>query len=223
MASIHKSTNYKPTEIPNPFREGQDKALADILLDKMAEMRWWRTIIGLGIIGISLINFFFFIYAVSLQKTVPVLVNVMPSGEAAYLGQVKQTGALQIPEAAILFQLRKFVTNLRNISTDPQVLYNNIDECYAMVTGSYEPLRDNSPFNLVGKTRRTVDIESAIHVTGSSYQLDWKETSVQTSGSPQIVKMRALITIKILPVEDGAVMRKNPLGIFIENCEMTRL
>jgi type IV secretory pathway TrbF-like protein len=34
--------------------------------------------------------------------------------------------------------------------------------------------------------------------------------------------MRALVTVKLLPVTDAAV-RKNPLGIYIENCEMTEL
>ncbi|MDR2661829.1 MAG: type IV secretion system protein [Treponema sp.] len=227
MAAEHKSTTYKETPLINPFREGQDKAYADILLDKMKEMKWWRGVIGTGILAVSLANFAFFVYAVSLQKTVPVLVNVMPSGEAAYLGEVKQTGAVQAPEAAILYQARKFITNLRSISTDVQVLYNNIDECYAMVTGAYEPimtrmLRSASPFNLVGKTRRTVEIESAMHVTGSSYQIDWIETSVEANSSPRNQKMRALVTVTLLPV-NGETIKKNPLGIFIDNCEITEL
>ena len=227
MSAIHKSTTYKPAEIPNPFREGQDKAYADILLDKMKEMKWWRGVVGTGILAVSVINFIFFVYAVSLQKTVPVLVNVMPSGESAYLGEVRQTGTLQVPEAAVLYQVRKFITNIRSVSTDPQVLYNNIDECYAMVTGSYEPvmtrmLRSASPFNLVGKIRRTVEIESALKTTGSSYQIDWTETSIETGGNQKKQKMRALVTVKMLPAGSD-VIRKNPLGIFIDNCEWTEL
>jgi type IV secretion system protein VirB5 len=151
----------------------------------------------------------------------------MPSGEAAYLGEVRQTGgALQVPEPAVLFQVRKFITNLRSVSTDPQVLYNNIDECYGMVTNTYEPvmtrmLRSASPFNLVGKLRRTVEIESAIKITGSSYQVDWLETSIET-GSQKQQKMRAIITVKLLPT-DSNIIKKNPLGIFVDNCELTEL
>lgn len=227
MANIHKSTTYKPGDIPNPFQEGQDRAYADILLDKMKEMKWWRGCIGIGILVLSFANLCFFIYAVSLQKTVPVLINVMPSGEAAWLGEVRQAGELQVPEQALLYQARKFVTNLRSVSTDPQVLYNNIDECYAMVTGSYEPvmtrmLRASSPFDLVGKTRRTVEIESALKVTGSSYQVDWLESSTEAGGTVSRKKMRALVTIKMLPPTDDTI-KKNPLGIYIDNCEMTEL
>jgi type IV secretion system protein VirB5 len=225
--TLHKSTTYKPPEIPNPFREGQDKAYADILKDKMDEMRWWRGVIGAGMLVLFVLSLIFFIVAVSQQKTVPVLVNVMPSGEAQYLGEVRQQGQVQVPEAAIQYQARLFVTNLRSVSTDPQVLYNNIDACYAMVTGSYEPvmtrlLRGASPFDLVGKVRRTVEIESVLRITTNSYQIDWIESTVDSAAARTGKRMRALVTVKLLPVTDDTI-RKNPLGIYIDNCEMTEL
>jgi type IV secretory pathway TrbF-like protein len=163
MASLHKSTTYKETPVPNPFTVGQDKAFGDILLFNQRELRWWRGIVGIGALILWFICFCFFVYAVKLQKTVPVLINVMPNGETSYLGAVKQNAVLQVPENAILYQARKFIVNLRSVSTDAKVLYDNIDECYAMVTSSYEPimtraLKAKSPFNLVGKVRRSVEI-----------------------------------------------------------------
>jgi type IV secretion system protein VirB5 len=227
MPALHKSTAYKPIEIENPFRKGQDKAYADILQDKMKEMRWWRGIIGVGVLLLFTVSLCFFVYAVNMQKTVPVLINVLPSGEAQYLGEVRQNVELTVPESAILYQVRKFISNLRSISTDPQVLYNNIEDCYAMVTAAYEPimtrtLRSASPFDLVGKVRRTIETESVLKITGNSYQIDWIETSTNNTSGRSTVRMRALVTIRLLPVND-AVIRKNPLGIYIENCEMTEL
>jgi type IV secretion system protein VirB5 len=226
MPFQHKSTVYKEVEIPNPFREGQDKAFADILLDKTRECNRWRLVTA-GMLGLVAVSVLFNIYALGQQKTVPVLVNVMPSGEAQYLGEVRQQGALQIPEAAIQFQVRQFVTNLRSVSTDPQVVYNNIDECYAMVTSGYEPvmtraLRSASPFELVGKTRRSVEVESVIKITGNSWQIDWNETMIESSAGRKTARMRALITVRLLAVTD-ATIKKNPLGIYIENFEMTQL
>jgi type IV secretion system protein VirB5 len=222
----HKNTTYKTPEASNPFLEGQDRAYADILADKMLEARRWR-LTGLGSLVLFAASLAFFIYAVRMQKTVPVLVNVAPSGEAQYLGEVRQNAAFQVPEAAVVFQIRKFVTNLRSVPTDPEVLYNNIEECYAIVTNAYEPvmtrnLRAASPFDLIGKTRRTLEIESVLKTTGSSYQADWTETVSETSGSQKKTRMRALVTVKLIPVTDAAV-KKNPLGIYIENFEMTEL
>jgi type IV secretion system protein VirB5 len=225
--NLHKSTTYKPAEVPNPFLEGQDRAYADILLDKMNEMRWWRGIIGVGILALFTISLIMFGYALSLQKTVPVLVNVMPSGETQYLGEVRQnTASLAVPEAAVHYQIRKFISNFRSISIDSQVLYNNIEECYAMITNTYEPamtrfLRGNSPFDLVGKTRKTVTIESVLKITESSYQIDWTESATDSTATKR-TRMRALVTVKILPT-NAETIKKNPLGIYIENCEMTEL
>jgi type IV secretion system protein VirB5 len=227
MPPPHKSAAYKPVDIPNPFREGQDKAYADLLLDKQKEMRWWRGIIGVGFLVLFMISLFFNVHALSQQKTVPVLVNVMPSGEAQYLGEVRQNAALAVPEAAIQYQVRKFITSLRSVSTDAQILYNNIDDCYAMITSRYEPimtrsLRNASPFDLVGKTRRTVEVESILKITGSSYQIDYYETSTDNQGTRKTARFRALVTVILLPVTDVSI-KKNPLGIYIENCEVTEL
>ncbi|MDR2491247.1 MAG: type IV secretion system protein [Spirochaetaceae bacterium] len=226
MAAIHKSTTYKETPVQNPFTVGQDKAFGDILLFNQRELKWWRNVVAPGALLLWFICFCFFVYALKLQKTVPVLINVMPNGEASYLGEVKQGASMQVPESAILYQVRKFITELHSVSSDSHVLYNNIEECYAMVTSSYEPvmtrnLRANSPFALVGKVRRTVEIESALKVTGSSYQVDWIETS-QESGGTKRTRKRAVITVKLLPVDETNI-KKNPLGIYIDNCETTVL
>jgi len=227
MPSIHKNTVYKPLPVSNPFQEGQDRAYADILQDKMKETNLWRrsVFVNSGLFAIALILFF---YSVSRQQTVPVLVNVMPSGESQYLGEVRQNGAVQVPEAAVLYQIRRFVSNLRSVSVDYQVVYSNIDECFAMATQGYSPVMRNmllaaSPFDLVGKLRRTVEIESVLHVTGRSYQVNWTETVIEASSSgPKQTRMRGIATVRLITPSDAAIKR-NPLGIYIENFEMAEL
>jgi len=227
MPAQHKNNKFKPLPIPNPFRDDGDKAFADLLADKMKEIQWWRrsALVSLAFFAVALILFF---YSVSQQKTVPVLVNVMPSGEAQYLGEVRQNGEFQVTEASIHYQIRTFVMYLRSVPTDYQVLYNNIDDCFHWVTTSYSPiLREalirNSPFDLVGKQRRTVSVESILHVTGRSYQINWTESLIDTSASgPKNAKMRAVVTITLVTPTDATIQR-NPLGIYIENFEMTEL
>jgi type IV secretion system protein VirB5 len=226
MPAPHKKPFYKPIDLSNPFQEGQDRAYADILLDKMKETRFWRRSVFLNalLFAVSLILFF---YAVSLQKTVPLLVNVMPSGESHYLGEVRQNGPFQVPDAAVLFQIRSFISCLRSVPTDFQVLQNNMEDCFSMVTSAYSPVLrqfiiSNSPYELVGKLRRSVDIESVLNITERSYQINWSETVVEPPSSSKISKMRAVVTICLLTPTD-ATIKKNPLGIYIENFEMTSL
>jgi type IV secretion system protein VirB5 len=226
MPATHKNTAYKPPDLPNPFAHDSDKSYADILLDQMKSKRSWKTVAAFSLL-LFLANLFFFIYAVKLQKTVPVLVNVMPSGESHYLGEVRQNGEIQVPEAAIQFQIRKFISNLRSVSTDYQILYDNIDECFFMVTSSFSPvLRQaiiaNSPFDLVGQIRRTVEIESILTITARSYQVNWRETTLDASAAQKQARLRAVATVRLIPPSD-ATIKKNPLGIYIENFEMTEL
>jgi len=225
MSATHKNAIYKPLDIKNPFKEGQDDAYAEILQHSVKENKLLRKtlFLNLGLFAITLILFF---AAISQQKTVPVLVNVMPTGESQYLGEVRQAN-IQVPESSIHWQIRKFITNIRSISTDYQVVYDNIDECFYMVTKDYSPimremLLNNSPFDLVGKIRRTVEIENVLNITGRSYQINWNETIVESSSSPKKFKYRAVITIQLVTPTD-ATIKRNPLGIYIENFEMTEL
>jgi len=224
--SVHKKPVYKPIDAPNPFLNESDKAYAEILADKMKEAQKWRqtTFAHVGLFFIALILFF---VALSRQQTIPVLVNVMPSGESQYIGEVRQNGSFNVPDAAIHYQIRTFVHNLRSVSTDYQVVYSNIEDCFQMVTSSYSPLMRSmllaaSPFELVGKMRRTVEIESVLHVTGRSYQINWTENVIESQSSPKNSKMRAVVTIRLV-VPTDATIKRNPLGIYIENFEMTEL
>ena len=227
MPPIHKKTTYNPLkDVKNPFRVGQDKELADLLWDKFKEAQRWR-LVGIGSLILNAFSLVLYRQSINLQQTVPVLVNVMPSGEAQYLGEVRQSGAMQVPEAAIQYQVRKFITNLRSVSTDRQVVFDNIDVCYAMITQSYDPimtrmLRENSPFDLVGRIRRTVVIESVLNATTRTYHINWTETIIDTSSSQRSVRMRAVVTIRLIQPTSQTIS-KNPLGIYIENCEMTEL
>jgi len=226
MAAKHKSTVYKPLNVSNPFQEGQDKAYAEILLDKMKETTLWRRSVFVNAV-LFIIALILFFYSVSRQQTIPVLVNVMPSGESQYLGEVRQTGSIQVPEAAIHYEIRKYISNLRTISTDYQVVYQNIDDCFAMVAANYSPilrqtLLSASPFDLVGKIRRTVEIESVLNITGRSYQVNWTETVIESSSGPKNSKMRAVVTIRLM-TPTSATITRNPLGIYVENFEMTEL
>jgi type IV secretion system protein VirB5 len=96
-----------------------------------------------------------------------------------------------------------------------------------MVTSGYDPvmtrfLRGSSPFDLVGKVRRTVEIESVLRITTHSYQIDWIESTIDSAANRTSKRMRALVTITLLPTTDDTI-KKNPLGIYIDNCEMTEL
>jgi type IV secretion system protein TrbF len=222
----HKSTTYRPPPVRHPLYQGQDKAFSYLLENEIKSRKWWQFFVGVGSLALFAGALALFYVSISRQEIIPVLVNVLPSGESSYLGEVRQA-QFQVPEAAILYQVRKFIANVRTIPVDPYVLNANINECYAMITHSYEQiftpnLRANSPFPLVGKIRRSIEIESTLRVTGNSYQVDWTESTFESGGNPSRVKMRALVTVRLI-APDPSFIKDNPLGIFIEACEWTQI
>jgi type IV secretion system protein VirB5 len=226
MPAVHKKTVYKPISLPNPFAGDADKAFSDILADKMKEASLWR-ITAFANIGFFLISLILFFISASRQAVVPVLVNVMPSGEPQYLGEVRQTGNAPVSEASVHWWIKSYVAKLRTVSTDYMVVYQNIDDCFIMITAGFTPilrknLQDDSPFAQVGKIRRSVEIESVLHITGGSYSVNWTETSFDASANQSAKKMRAVVSVRVVTPTETTIKR-NPLGIYIENFEMTEL
>jgi type IV secretory pathway TrbF-like protein len=225
MASLHKSTTYTPLALNNPF-EAQDKKYSDLLLNAQKEKKMYQTIalVCLAFTGLSICGLF---YGVSLQKNIPYLINVLPTGESQYLGEVRYTGDLAVPESAVQFQVKTFLTYLRTISGDYDMLFRDISLCYNMVTSECankmtKELTDNSPFKASkAGIKRTLQIESILKLTDGTYQLDWIE-SASESGQVRRSRLRGLFTVKLLrPTEKN--IQTNPLGIYIDNYDITTI
>jgi type IV secretion system protein VirB5 len=225
MASHHKKTIYAELPAGNPFERGE-KAYGDLLENERKGKRRWQAAAYI-LLGCVVLSIGISWYAATLPKTVPLIITVAPWGEAEYRGEA--TGLsyqnAQIPEIAIQYQVREFVTELRGISSDSEILYQNITRCYARVTEKCNrkmtaSLREEDPFSLVGKTRRVITIETVLRLSTHTWQVDWIESS---SGSTTMThRMRGVFTVELLePAGRQRVL--NPLGIYIDDYDFTEI
>jgi type IV secretion system protein VirB5 len=225
MASHHKKTVYTELPVDSPFMK-QEKVYGNLLEnERKSKKRWQLTaFISQGFVFICICIFW---YVSMLPRNVPLIVTVAPWGEAEYRGEA--AGAAyqnsQIPEIAIQYQVREFVTEFRGISSDSEILYQNITRCYARVT---EPcnrkmtaaLREEDPFSLVGKIKRVITVESVLRLSTQTWQVDWIESTSGTSTGTK--RMRGVFTVELLNV--SAKQRAlNPLGIYIDDYDFTEL
>jgi type IV secretion system protein VirB5 len=225
MASHHKKTIYAELPVANPFAR-QEKVYGDLLENERKGKNFWRVtaFILQGCVALSIGILW---YAVTLPKTVPLIVTVAPWGEAEYRGEAAGLSYqnAQIPEIAIQYQVREFVRELRGISTDSEVLYQNITRCYARVTEKCNrkmtaALREEDPFSSVGKTRRNVTIETVLRLSTQTWQVDWIESTAGTNSGTK--RMRGVFTVELL--EPSAKQRVlNPLGIYIDDYDFTEI
>ncbi|MCQ2596574.1 MAG: type IV secretion system protein [Treponema sp.] len=170
------------------------------------------------------------LWAISLPKTVPVLVTLSDFGEAKYLGEVNKINyeGIKIPEIAIEYQIRKFVTNKYTIPGDKTVLRNNLIDCYSSLTRKSaakmnSEINEHNPLNDVENLRRRVDIESVLALSKNSYQIDFLTTQSNPYNSNIVTaRIRGVVTITLLePSKEDKLL--NPLGIYIDSYDFTQL
>lgn len=167
-------------------------------------------------------------WAVSLPKTVPLVISVSDWGEAKYVGDVSKLSysGMKIPDVAIEYQLTKFVKKLMEVSTDSSIVKENLIDCYASVTQVCSEkltaqLKADDPRSKVGKTVRKVDVESILKLSNKSYQVDFIVNDMEKNGKLKSKsRMRGVLELDFLePVESDKIL--NPLGIYISNYDFT--
>lgn len=195
---------------------------------KKSENKWkFFAYISIGGFVLSLIVM---VWAINLPKSVPVLVSLSDFGEAKYIGEVNRINysGIKIPEIAIEYQIRKFVTNKYTIPGDAEVLRNNLIDCYSCLTRDTSSklsteLKEHNPIKDVQNIRRKVEIESVLKTSKNSYQVDF--TITQTSpneGSKVVIRMRGIVTVVLLePADDDKIL--NPLGIYFNVYDFTEI
>jgi type IV secretion system protein VirB5 len=200
-----------------------------IIGEQCRENKTWRLIailstaaffVSLGIVA----------FALTLPKTVPLVITVSDWGEAKYLGNISRNSytGIQVPEVAVQYQLRRFVSNLYAIPADSDVLRQNLTDCYSCLTGASAEklsnrLRSDNPFTSFGSHVQRVEIESVLLLTGKSYQVDFIVTTSRPNESQtKRTRMRGTLTVELLtpPQED---MTANPLGIYIVAFDFTTI
>lgn len=185
------------------------------------------TCITIILLGYVIGSLFLFNHAIKLPKTVPMVIEVAPWGEAINVGDISKYsyGTLEVPEIHRQWQVKEFVRKLRSLSSDPQVLYENIASLFSMITTSAEDkvkhdVRNPDVFALVGKKTVTVMIESVIKASAKTYQVDWIETTQgENSGKRHY---RGLFTIELLE-PSAKQAEKNPLGVYISDYDIAEI
>lgn len=223
-----KSTWIPDTQSENPFNKNL-KEYDRIIGEQCKENRTWRRIAIISLCAFFL-SLGIVIYAVNLPKTVPLVITVSDWGEAKYVGGITQYSYanIQVPEIAVHYQLRKFVTNINTITSDPDVMRQNIRECYAaMIPTSADKLtrilREDNPLQEYGTIKRQISIESVLRLSDSSYQIDFIETDSRSDGFVRSrTRCRAVCTTALMePAVEDLIM--NPLGIYITDFDITTI
>lgn len=220
-------TYYKeepPKELNPQFKE-YDRIIG--LQNK--ENRTWR-IIAVASLSFLFLSLLLLLYAIKLPKTIPMVITVSEYGEAKYVGNVSKLSYsnMKVPDIAIQYQIKRFVTNMNTITSDAQVMKQNIRDCYNMLSGDAglklsNILKNDNPFDKFGDIKQSILLESILQLSPQSYQVDYIQSKITMTGVvTDRTRYRGIISIALLePPEDKKI--ENPLGIYISDFDFTKV
>ena len=226
MSMNHKSLSYLPDSTSQHPMNRKDLEY-DRLIGQERNRTNLLSILVVGLLIYVLLSLFLFRYAINLPKSVPMVIEVAPWGEAINVGDISKYSYtnIDVPEKHRQWMVKTFIKNLRSISSDPQIVHDNVSSLFSMITPSCAEqlkynIRNPDIFSMIGKRTVTVMFDSIIKASEKTYQVDWAE---KTLGEYQGTKYyRGLFTIELLePTEKQSDI--NCLGVFITNYDIVEL
>ena len=127
----------------------------------------------------------------------------------------------------VAWHLSHFITNVRAVSLDPVLMRRDWLEAYDFATkrgaqflGEYA--RSASPFANVGERTVSVQVTSVVRASDKSFQVKWTETAFERGSQSGVSRWTAILTTVTRPPASADVLRKNPLGIYVDAIDWSR-
>ncbi|WP_033073829.1 conjugal transfer protein TrbF [Sphingopyxis sp. MWB1] len=159
------------------------------------------------------------------SRVIPYVVEVDKLGEAR---SVAPADADYRPsDAQIAWHLGRFITNIRSRSLDAVLMRENWLAAYDFVTkrgalflGEYA--RAVSPFADVGRRTVSVQVLSIVRSSDDSFRINWIEQAFERGSLAETSRWTAVVTIRSRPPRSAEVLRKNPLGLYVDAIDWSR-
>jgi type IV secretion system protein VirB5 len=195
------------------------------------ENRTWQ-LVGLCSVLMILGTIIGWFCVLSVQKEIPIVIEVNELGRAKYIGDIGSNTYLQgytVKDYMIESVLRDFIAYSRNIYVDQEVMSKNYQQAAAWCSNELKlKLRDDlvaeDPFALIGRIKRNVSIESGIKTTNATWQYDWFDVTSDIYGK-EISKLRyrGMFTVAIKEPQTENERFNNPLGIYIIDYNISKI
>ena len=162
----------------------------------------------------------------SLQSRVtPYVVEVDRLGEARAITEAE--AGYRPNDAQVSWHLARFIEKIRSISLDPVLMRRDWLSAYDFVTqrgavflGDYA--RSANPFGTIGQKTVSVQVTSVVRASEQSFQVKWIETAFDRGAAAGTSHWTAILAVKLKPPASAEVLRRNPLGLYIDAIDWSR-
>jgi type IV secretion system protein VirB5 len=162
----------------------------------------------------------------SLQsRVVPYVVEVDRLGSAGSVAPAETDYSPTDPQIA--WHLGRFIGNVRSRSLDPVLMRENWLSAYdfagegaARFLGEYA--RADNPFAEVGLRTVSVQVISIVRASAESFRVNWTERTYERGAPTGTSQWTAMVTVRVRTPRSADVLRKNPLGLYVEAIDWSR-
>ena len=159
------------------------------------------------------------------SRVVPYVVEVDSLGQARAVAPAATDYRPTAPQIA--WHLGRFISNVRSRSLDPVLMRENWLSAYDFVTeraslflGEYA--RADNPFADVGRRTVSVQVTSVVRASDTSFQVKWTEQQFERGSLAGTSRWTAMLSVKVQPPRSADVLRKNPLGLYVDAIDWSR-
>lgn len=159
------------------------------------------------------------------SRVIPYVVEVDRLGEARSVAPA--VADYRASDAQIAWHLGTFIKNVRSRSLDPVLMREHWLSAYdfatpraALFLGEYA--RSANPFAEVGRRTVSVQVTSVVRASERSFQVKWTEQAYERGSLAGTSRWTAMLTVKVQPPRSADVLRKNPLGLYVDAIDWSR-
>lgn len=186
----------------------------------------WQ-MVGILALTMAVIGFGYALHLSTQVKLVPYVIEVDKLGNAVNAGFPQQ---IEYADARVVrATLGNFVTSFRSITPDAVVQKQYIDRTYALLRTS-DPstekinswFRGNSPFERAKSATVAIEVNNIVALSNQTYQIDWTEYERDRKGKETGTRrFRGIATVTLTAPQDEAIIRLNPIGLYIRDFDWT--
>ena len=184
----------------------------------------WR-LMSFGSLGLSIALAGGLIWQSMQSRVTPYVVQVDKLGEVQAVGPAGQS--YKPTDAEFAWYLARFITDVRSLSSDPIVVRKNWLEAYDYATDHgavflNQFAQANDPFKAVGERTVSVQVTSVVRASDASFQVKWVEQIYEHDALAKTERWTAIVTVITQQPTTAEVLRKNPLGLYVNGLNWSR-
>jgi len=215
---------YGQTPLPETPYQRAGQVWDDRIGSARAQAKNWR-LMAFGCFGLVSVLAGTIIWQSTQSRVTPYVVEVDHLGESQAVSPAIQN--YKPSDGEVAWYLARFISNVRSVSIDPVVVRKSWLEAYdyatdhgAMFLNQYA--RDHDPFKDLGSHTVTVQINSIVRVSDTSFQMKWTEQIYERDALSKTERWTAILSVVTKTPATAEILRKNPLGIYVNGIDWSR-